>query len=92
MSCYFIVSVRIEQPDSRAQYDAYIEQVKPIVERFGGEYLVRTEDIVPLSEQWKPDRIIVIRFPNREALDQCFASDQYRSHQGPERIPSTAGL
>ena len=45
MSCYFIVSVNIDDPAMRPLYDRYIEKVKPIVERFGGIYLVRTEKI-----------------------------------------------
>ncbi|MDO5147710.1 MAG: DUF1330 domain-containing protein, partial [Eubacteriales bacterium] len=63
-------------------YDNYIEQVKPIVESFGGEYLVRSEKIVSLSPLRNPNRVIIIRFPSREDLDKCFASEKYRSIMG----------
>jgi uncharacterized protein (DUF1330 family) len=52
--------------------------VKPIVESFGGEYLVRTEVIDSPFPGDRPDRMIIIRFPNREKLDECFASEEYR--------------
>lgn len=45
MKTYFIVSVQISKPSKRPLYDEYIAQVRPIVEAFGGVYLVRTEKI-----------------------------------------------
>lgn len=77
MNYYFIVDVYIDENKGRGAYDDYIEKVKPIVENYGGEYLVRSENVVPLSPLRKPGRVIVIRFPSREKLDSCFASDEY---------------
>ena len=62
----------------RGSYDDYIEKVKPIVEKYGGEYIARTENVTSLSPLRKPDRVIIIKFPSREKLDACFASDEYR--------------
>lgn len=77
MSCYLIVTVSLSS-DADTPYDSYIREVKPIVEKYGGEYLVRTNEVIPLSDDWKPDRVIVIRFPSRESLERCFASEEYR--------------
>lgn len=77
MSYYFIVTVS-STSGADTPYDSYIRKVKPIVERHGGEYLVRTNEVIPLSAAWKPDRVIVIRFPSRENLERCFASEEYR--------------
>ncbi|MPM84239.1 hypothetical protein SDC9_131310 [bioreactor metagenome] len=77
MGCYFIVSVRIERPERRALYEEYICLVKPLVESFGGEYLVRSENLEYAGGDWRPDRLIVIRFPDRGALDRCFRSPEY---------------
>ena len=78
MACFFIVDTYIDENKGRGSYDDYIEQVKPIVERYGGKYLARTENVTALSPLRKPDRVIIIRFPSREKLDACFASDEYR--------------
>lgn len=78
MACFFIVDTYIDKNKGRGSYDDYIVQVKPIVENYGGEYLARTENVTALSPLRKPDRIIIIRFPSREKLDACFASDEYR--------------
>ena len=79
MSCYFMVDTYINEEKGRGMYAEYIRQVKPIVEGFGGEYLARTENVTSLHPNRNPQRVILIRFPSRQALDECFASDAYRS-------------
>ena len=78
MTCFFIIDVYIDKNKGRGSYDDYIEQVKPIVESYGGEYLARSENVTALSPLRKPDRVIIVRFQSREKLDACFASDEYR--------------
>lgn len=78
MACFFIIDVYIDESKGRGSYDDYIEKVKPIVEKYGGEYIARTENVTSLSPLRKPDRVIIIKFPSREKLDACFASDEYR--------------
>ena len=78
MACYFIVDTYIDEKEGRGLYDEYIRKVKPIVESFGGEYLARTENIISLHPQRNPQRVIIIKFPSRQALDACFASEPYQ--------------
>lgn len=78
MECYFIVDTYIDENKGRGLYDEYIQKVKPIVEGFGGEYLVRSEQITSLHSLRKPQRVIIIRFPSRQALEACFASEAYQ--------------
>lgn len=81
MSCYFVIDTYIDLAKGREEYDEYIELVKPIVEAHKGEYLVRSENIIPLSEARNPQRIIVIRFPSKKELFDCFSSQEYRNIQ-----------
>jgi uncharacterized protein (DUF1330 family) len=87
MACFFIIDVYIDKNKGRGSYDDYIEKVKPIVEKYGGEYIARTENVTSLSPLRKPDRVIIIRFPSREKLDACFSSEEYRQIMH-ERIDS----
>lgn len=87
MWCYFMVDTYIDEEKGRGMYDDYIRKVKPIVESFGGEYLVRTENITSLHPERNPQRVILIRFTSRQALDACFASEDYREIMH-ERIDS----
>ena len=77
MCCYFLVDTYIDEEKGRGMYDDYIRKVKPIVESYGGEYLVRTENISSLHPKRNPQRVIIIRFSSRQALDACFASESY---------------
>ena len=78
MPVHFIVSVTVPDPANRALYDEYVAKVRPIVERHGGEYLVRSENIRHVAGEWTPDRVIVIRFPDMQTLRNCFASPEYK--------------
>ena len=74
---YFIVEVTC--PGERGEYADYVELVKPIVERHGGVYLVRTEAVTLFGlETVRPDRLALIRFDSRAALDACFSSPEYQ--------------
>ncbi len=79
MSWYFIVDTYIDENKGRGEYDEYIEKVKPIVESYGGKYLVRTDHIYGFCGDRNPQRAIIIRFENKEDLDTCFSSQEYKA-------------
>lgn len=81
MTAYFIVTTQIDNPDARQPYDEYINKVKPIVESFGGKYIVRSEKISPLSDLWKPDRVIIIEFNSKEEIHAWLSSKEYKAIQ-----------
>jgi len=73
MSVYLIIDSTVKD---RRKYDEYLERVLPIVERYGGRYHVRGENIQPLGT-WQPERIIVIEFPSEDAIRRWLASPEY---------------
>lgn len=75
---YFIVDAYMKEEKSLKAYDEYIRRVKPIVESYGGRYLLRSEKIEALSQKRKPQRVIIIHFPDRAHLEGCFASEEYQ--------------
>lgn len=79
MACYFMIDTYIPQYGNREEYDYYIEKVRPIVESYGGEYLIRTEKVECLSEKRVPQRVILIKFPTKAKLEECFACQEYRA-------------
>lgn len=82
MAAFFIVNVEIPNQEQRDSYDSYIKRVKPIVESYGGSYIVRSEKISPFAGDKIPDRVIVIRFDSRQRLDECFGSAEYAAVKG----------
>lgn len=75
MAVYFIVEIQIKNKDL---YSKYIEDVRSIVEKYNGRYLVRGGKITPFSGDWNPERIIVIEFPSSSCVKKCFNSAEYK--------------
>ncbi len=61
----------IEVEDAAA-YEEYKAQVPALIRKHGGEYLVRGGTSVVVEGNWKPNRLVLFRFPDRaSALAFC---------------------
>lgn len=74
MPAYVLIEIQI---NDRNMYLQYIEKAKPIVESFGGEYIIRGGNATPLFGNWTPERMIMIKFPAQENVQDCFSSEEY---------------
>ncbi len=74
MPVYVLIEIEIHDRDT---YYQYIEKARPIVERYGGNYLIRGGQITPLFGDWNPERIILIEFSSHEDIERCFNSKEY---------------
>ncbi len=73
---YVIADVRIDDPD---EYKKYMSGAKPIVERFGGEFLVRGGEFQVIEgDYFQPRRLVVIRFPTKEVFESFYQSPEYQ--------------
>jgi uncharacterized protein (DUF1330 family) len=73
MSVYMIIDSKVKDSE---KYRQYIDQVSPMVTKYGGRYHVRGEKIQSLGA-WKPERIIVIEFPTEDHIQRWLASPEY---------------
>ena len=75
MTAYLIVDTEIIDEEA---YEEYKIRAKPIVESYGGKYLVRGGcTTVSENELWTPSRLVVVRFPSREAAENFLSCDEY---------------
>ena len=75
MTVYLIVDTMVNDEEA---YEDYKIRAKPIVESYGGEYLVRDGfTTVSENELWTPTRLVVVRFPSREAAENFLNCDEY---------------
>ena len=75
MTAYLIVDTEVI--DQKA-YEDYKNRAKPIVEKYGGEYLVRGGHTKVIeNELWTPTRLVVVKFPTREAAQNFLSCDEY---------------
>ena len=74
MSGFAIFNIEVKKPE---QYKEYVEKVKPIAEKFGGEYIVRGGETKVLEGTWAYPRTVVIKFPSYEKAIECHNSKEY---------------
>lgn len=65
MSIYLIGDVTVK--DSAA-YEQYRNEIGDPIARHRGEYVVRGGEIEVVAGDWRPNRLIILRFPDKEAV------------------------
>ena len=74
MSVYVILDIEIHDEEKYAEYK---RQVPPIIEKYGGRYVVRGGPVVALDD-WKPGRIVILEFSDRDQLQAFVSSPEYQ--------------
>jgi uncharacterized protein (DUF1330 family) len=74
MAAYLIADTEITDHQT---YDEYKRQVVPVIAKFGGRFLVRGGKHAVPEGAWQPHRLVVIEFPNMEALTSWYKSPEY---------------
>lgn len=75
MSAYVIVDVDVEDPE---KFERYRELVPPIVQQYGGRYVVRGGSAEVLEGTWVPKRIVVLEFDNVQRVKEFMESEEYQ--------------
>jgi uncharacterized protein (DUF1330 family)/ketosteroid isomerase-like protein len=71
---YAIAEINVTDPNA---YTRYVNAVTPVVEHFGGTYLVRAGTVVPLEGEGPTGRFVIIQFPSLAIAKAFEASPQY---------------
>lgn len=74
MPVFFLAEIEVFDHE---KYHAYIESASHIVRQYGGEYIFRSDHIVPVSGNWTPHRLVLIRFNSKTEIELCFGSREY---------------
>src|SRR3954469_10930889 len=64
MSAYVINEIVVTEPE---RFQTYASQVPAILAKYGGEYVVRGGAPERVDGPEPPERLVVLRFPSREA-------------------------
>ena len=71
---YVIAQINVTDPEA---YKAYVAAVSPIVEKYGGEYLVRGGPAQHFEGESIGERTVVIRFQTLQAATEWYHSEEY---------------
>ncbi len=73
---YLVVEMKITDPDL---FKAYMAAAPDTVKAHGGEYLARGGRLEVLEGDWRPPRVVVLRFPSFERAQAFYASQAYQA-------------
>ena len=75
MSAYVIVEIDIV---GRAGYEEYKKRAGATVEKYGGKFIVRGGAVETLEGNWKPNRIVVLKFDSVQRAKEWLNCEEYR--------------
>ena len=59
-----------------------MEKVKPMIESYGGDYLIRGGEIQALETKlWKSTRIVLVKFPSKKAAINRYNNLEYKPYK-----------
>lgn len=76
MPVYLIIDINVQDPELYAEYTA---QVLPLVERYGGSYLIRGGEVFPVSGDWHPERLVLVQFETMDLVQDFLTSPEYQA-------------
>jgi uncharacterized protein (DUF1330 family) len=88
MPGYFLVDIR-EIKDA-AEMEEYRKRVSPVVEKFGGRYLIVGGPFEVVEGDWRPIFPVLIEFPTMNDARRWYDSEDYRELK-QLRLKATAG-
>jgi uncharacterized protein (DUF1330 family) len=74
MSAYILADVTVTDAEKMARYREWSSRA---MQEHGAEVLVRGGDFEVLEGPWTPSRLVILRFPNREAAKRFYHGDTY---------------
>jgi len=62
-----------------AKFEEYRTKVAPMIAKHGGRYLTKGgTHRFPEGSHWKPERVVIIEFPDMQALNAWYISPEYQ--------------
>ena len=75
MKAYLVVDLKIHDFES---FREYVEKVPAFIEKHGGRYIVRGAEGVAMEGDWRPERLVILEFPDRENAKAFLADPDYQ--------------
>lgn len=75
MAGYLIADIEVTDPE---KYEDYRKVVPDTIAKYGGEFVIRGGVGEALEGDWKPNRIVVLKFESLERAKEWYNSDDYQ--------------
>jgi uncharacterized protein (DUF1330 family) len=74
------------------RYKDYMARAHASILAHGGRYIARGGAVDVLEGEWRPERLVLLEFPTREAARGWWDSHDYQEAAGIRRATSTAEI
>lgn len=74
MSAYVIFDIAVNDPE---KYEEYKRRTMPIIEAFGGRFMVRGGPLEVLEGNWQPNRVVILEFESIAKAKAWINSPEY---------------
>jgi uncharacterized protein (DUF1330 family) len=75
VAAYVIVDLEIIDPSG---FEEYKKRVVPLVEKYGGKYIVAGGQVETVEGDWKPKRIVILEFESMQRAKEWLNCEEYR--------------
>ena len=76
MAAYLLVDCEVKDA---ARYEDYKKLAPPAIAKYGGRYLTKGgSHRMPEGGHWKPERVVIIEFPDMAALNAWYTAPEYK--------------
>ena len=75
MAVYMVVNLDVKDPSA---YEKYKAEVPALIRKHGGEYLARGGSCRVFEGDWRPNRLVLTRFPDMESVEAFFNDPEYQ--------------
>ncbi|NPD69336.1 DUF1330 domain-containing protein (plasmid) [Lichenicola cladoniae] len=74
MPAYFILDISVADP---AKLEQYGSGVLRLIQKHGGEFIVQSTDHEVIEGNWRPQTLVIVRYPNRQAIHSLYNDPEY---------------
>lgn len=74
MPVYMVIEVTVVDA---TLYAEYVARVPAVVAKYGGRYIVRGGEVIPLTGDWRPERLVILEFPSMDRMTEWNFSPEY---------------
>ena len=75
MSVYVVSMIRVDDPET---YKEYTSRTPPTLKEYGGRFLARGGTVDTVEGEPFKDRLVILEFPSKEAVDAWISSPEYQ--------------
>ena len=76
---YTVASIYFKDNYTEEAYEEYKAAMTPVIAKYNGRYIIRTNNFSAKSELWKPDRLVVIEYDDMAAMQCCVTSEEFKA-------------